>query len=333
MNIRELAKLANVSPATVSLVLNNKPGVGEATRVRVLKLAQDNNYKPLTPPEPKHILFLKYIKHGMIVEENAGFISTVMDSIENDCRMQGYSLNIIVSENSLEATLNNINYNTYQGIIFLGTELDDSAYPLLDQIPIPYVVVDNVMSHYKCTSVSIDNHEIVYGALSHLRDLGHKDIAYFKSNIPIQNFKERADAFYKYTERMGFSFKKEHEFLVTPTLLGALDSTTEYLEYTRTLPSCAFADNDTIAIGAIKALKKAGFKVPDDISVIGFDDIPFAAINSPTLSTMSVPKKMMGSLALQHLHLMIEAETPDTHKTRVSGTLVPRHSTSPYIKF
>ena len=328
MNIRELAEIAGVSPATVSLVMNHKPGVGEETRNRVIKLAGDLNYKGMAnAKKTKNILFLKYIKHGMIVEENAGFISSILDSIENDCRAKGYTLSIVVSENELKTTLSEIDYNNFYGIIFLGTELDESAYPLLNEIPIPYVVVDNVMPHFICPAIAIDNFEIVYGALSHLKELGYKEIAYFRSNIRIQNFIERADAFYKYSGRFGFSFEKVHEFKVAPTLLGSFESMSDYLKRNHKLPACAFADNDTIAIGVMKALKKAGYRIPEDIAVIGFDDIPFAAINSPTLSTMRVPKKAIGSLALQQLLLKIDGGVDAIQKTRVCGELIVRHST------
>lgn len=328
MNIRELAELAGVSPATVSLVLNDRPGVSQQTREKVLKLADAYEYQGVkTFRNLKNILFLKYMKHGMIVEENAGFISAIMDSIENDCREEGYTLNIINSENELEKTLSEINYWNYRGIIVLGTELDESEYPLLNEIPIPYVVIDNAMPHFPCNTIALDNFEIVYGALKHLRDLGHKEIAYFRSNISIQNFTERAHAFYRYADRFGLKVKKTHEYKVTPTLLGAFNDMTEQLKKGDILPSCAFADNDTIAIGAIKALKKAGYRVPEDISVIGFDDIPFAAINSPTITTMGVPRKAIGSLTLAQLHMMIEREIPMYQTARVGGELVIRHST------
>lgn len=329
MNIRELAKIAGVSPAAVSLALNQKPGISSSTRERILKIAQEYEYLPVSSASiPRNVLFLKYIKHGMIVEENAGFISSVIDSIENDCRAQGYTLNILLSENNLEATLDSINYTNFCGIIVLGTELDQSSYSLLEGIPIPYVVVDNNMPHFSCNSIAIDNYEIVYGALAHLAKLGHREIAYFKSNIKIQNFIERSRAFYKYAERFNFIFDRRNEFQVTPTLLGSLQSITPILEKRPHLPTCAFADNDTIAIGITKALKKAGYKIPEDISIIGFDDIPFAAVNSPTLSTMNVPKKLIGTQALHQLHMMIEGRQMIHLKTRVNGTLVPRHSTS-----
>ncbi|WP_069998972.1 LacI family DNA-binding transcriptional regulator [Cellulosilyticum sp. I15G10I2] len=329
MTIKEIANIAGVSPTAVSLVLNNKKGVGKETRKQILDLLDQYHY-PLPKKAgtvPKNILFLKYIKHGMIVEENAGFISAIMDSIENDCRSQGYNLSIVISENRLEETLQDIDYTAFHGLILLGTELDFFSYPLLEKIPIPYIVVDNVMPNFHCNAIAISNHEIVYHALSHLASLGHKDIAYFRSNISIQNFDERAISFEESAKQLNLSFDISNKFLLTPTLLGAYESMKNYLSRGLRLPRCAFADNDTIAIGAMKALNEFKYKIPHDIAVIGFDDIHFSAINSPSLSTMSVPKKLMGSLALRHLHATIEDASFQNVKTRIGGTIVIRHST------
>ncbi|MDF2613335.1 MAG: transcriptional regulator [Clostridia bacterium] len=329
MTLKEIADIAGVSPTAVSLVLNNKKGVGKETRKLILDLLDEYHYTlpKKASTSPKNLLFLKYIKHGMIVEENAGFISTIMDSIENDCRSQGYNLSIVISENHLEETLQNIDYASFHGLILLGTELDFSSYPLLEKIPIPYIVVDNAMPNFHCNSIAISNREIVYDALSHLAELGHKHVAYFRSNINIQNFDERALSFMESAKKLNLRFDPSNEFLLTPTLLGSYHSMKSYLAQGIKLPSCAFADNDTIAIGAMKAVNEFKYKIPRDISVIGFDDIPFSAINSPCLSTMSVPKKLMGSLALRHLHAAIEDSSFKNVKTCVGGSIVVRHST------
>jgi LacI family transcriptional regulator len=327
-----LAKIAGVSPATVSIVLNNKKGVGEETRKHVLSVLEEYNYTlpKKSNSSPKNILFLKYIKNGMIVEENSGFISTIMDSIENDCRSQGYNLSIINSENCLEETLQHIEYDNYEGIIVLGTELEPFTYPLLEKIPIPFLVIDNVMPNFDCNCVVINNRELVYHAVSYLASLGHKDIAYLRSNMSIQNFDERTQAFYDCCNTLHMNFEPEHEFLLTPTLLGAYDSMKAYLSKGAHLPSCAFADNDTIAIGAMKAIKEFHYKIPNDISIIGFDDIHFAAASSPALTTINVPKKTIGSIALRQLHYSIEDPSFHNIKICVGGTLVIRHSTKEF---
>jgi DNA-binding LacI/PurR family transcriptional regulator len=129
LTLKELSEIAGVSPATISLVLNNKRGVGAQTREHVQQVLAKYNYTlPKRAPETtKNLLFLKYSKHGMIVEENANFISTIMDSIETDCQNEGYSLSIAVSKGELADTLKNINSSNYSGLILLGTELDSKS--------------------------------------------------------------------------------------------------------------------------------------------------------------------------------------------------------------
>lgn len=329
MNIKELAKIAGVSPATVSLVLNNKKGVGEETRRHVNAILEEYNYTipKRSKSTPKNILFLKYIKHSLAVEDNFGFIATIMDSIEYDCRNLGYNLSILTSQNCLEKTLKKIDYVSYQGLILLGTEFDSNTYPLLEKIPIPYIVIDNAMPNMDCNCVVMDNKEMVYQALSHFTSLGHKSIAYFKSNVFTQNFEERSDSFLASCKKCNLIFDPINEFLLTPTLLGAYQSMKEYLTQNISLPSCAFADNDIIAIGAIKALKEFNYKIPEDISIIGFDDIPFSAINSPSLTTMVVPKKLIGSVAVRRLHAVIGNPIFQNIKSLVGGTIAIREST------
>jgi LacI family transcriptional regulator len=101
----------------------------------------------------------------------------------------------------------------------------------------------------------------------------------------------------------------------------------ERLTDKKPLPSCAFADNDSIAIGAIKALLEAGLRVPEDISVIGFDDIHFSAISYPPLTTMKIPKELIGTLAVRQLCDMIELAPYKDVKLKVGGELVLRRST------
>ena len=332
MTIRELAELAQVSPATVSLVLNNKKGVADETRKRVLELIVEHNYLVQQRNIQKNIgsnnnlLFLKYMKDGMVVEENTGFISSIMESIEVSCRKKGYNLNILHSINHLKETIEEIEYSNFSGLIVLGTELEVKDYELLNHIPIPYVILDNSMDGFRCHSVVMDNKALVNEAIEHLANLGFKEITYFRSNKPIQNFDERAQAFKDATRRLDMTCKEGNEFFITPTLLGAYESMKNYLKQGVELAPCAFADNDIIAIGVMKALKEYGIRVPRDISIIGFDDIQFSAIHSPALSTMSIPTKMMGRIALNVLLEAIEEPSASSIKAYIGGEKIIRES-------
>lgn len=328
MNIRDLAARLGVSPATVSLALNNKSGVSTKTRDRVLKAANELHYVKPQQAQNQHILFIKYRKHGMLVEENAGFIATILDAIEAHCRQLGYQLAIQVIEDHLADEIKNIPYSKYVGAIFLGTELSQEEYPLLENIPIPYIVVDNNMPHFPCQAITLDNEELVYQALSYLLILGHRKLIYYKSKTETQNFWERTQAVYRLAAELGMEVVEE--IALTPTLMTAFEEAGEIFAQRKRLPSAAFADNDTLAIGVIKALKKAGYKVPEDISIIGIDDIPFSRINSPPLTTVMVYKKDIGILTVDHLHRLITTNVLCPRKTRVGGILVKRQSTDRY---
>jgi Transcriptional regulators len=329
MTVKELAKIAGVSSSAVSIVLNNKKGVSEETRNRIehiLEQYQYNNQRK-SKNATKNICFLKYKKHGMLVEQNEGFITTILDAIEVECRSCGYHLSIIVSDNSLEETFHSIDFDAYDGFIVLGTELDETQYSYLGLLKKPYLIVDNTVREYPCNSIAINNDETVRSALLHLSKLGHKTIAYFHSNVSIANFEERNTAFLRYCTEFGLTFLKENQFNVPPTLVGAYDSMKQYLSQKKELPTCAFADNDSIAIGAMKALRDYNYHVPNDISVIGFDDIHFSAICSPSLTTMRIPKNIIGTFAVRRMHDVLEQVPYSNVKIQVSGELILRHST------
>lgn len=329
MTVKELAKIAGVSPAAISIVLNDKKGVSDETRERILEVLKQYNYTSNKKARAslRNIYFLKYKKHGLLVEQNAGFIATILDAIEAECRLKGYNLSMIVSDNNFEETLKSIDYNTCDALIVLGTELEEQQYHCLEGIKKPFVVVDNTIPNYPCNSIAINNEETVRCALLHLAKKGHKSIAYFHSNVSITNFEERNLAFIRYCNEFGLDFLPENQFDVPPTLLGAYDSMKQMLKDKKPLPSCAFADNDSIAIGAIKALRDFGYRVPEDISVIGFDDIHFSAISSPPLTTMRIPKVLIGTLAVRQICDMIEYSPYVDVKIKVGGVLVPRNST------
>lgn len=329
MTVKELAKIAGVSPSAVSIVLNNRKGVSEETREKVERILEQYNYtnQRKSKNSSKNICFLKYRKHGMLVEQNEGFISAILDAIEAECRQEGYNLNIIVSDNTFQETLSTIDYNNIDGLIVLGTELEESNYGCLDYVKVPFIVVDNSIRNHNCNSVAINNDETVRSALLHLSQLGHKNIAYFHSNVAIANFEQRQSAFKRYCDEFGLDFLAEDQFDMPPTLVGAYDAMRKYLSDSRKLPSCAFADNDSIAIGAIKALQEYNYSIPGDIAVMGFDDIHFSAISSPPLTTMRIPKVEIGELAVKRLYELIRKDTSNNVKLQISGELVIRNST------
>lgn len=328
MNVRELAKQIGVSPATISIVLNGKKGVSEATRKKVQDAIAAYHYIPAPhrSKSGKDVLLVKYCKTGMLVEENQGFISMIIDSIEEQLRTQQFGLTLTVAEAGLRSALDSIDYSRHCGMILIATEVMKDDFASLDTIPIPFVVVDNTVPGHQCSSVCMNNGENVRIALLYCRQCGHRELGYLGSTTEAGNFVERHDAFLRYVKELGFQFSSQNEFRVKPTMLGAHDGFSRFLEGNPTLPTCFFAENDTIALGALKAMKEAGYKVPEDISLIGFDDIPYSSISSPALTTIHVQRNIIGKQSVIQLMQLIEDPRFMPMKTQITGRLVVRAS-------
>lgn len=328
MTIRELAKLIGVSPATISIVLNGKEGVSEDTREKVLDAVKTYQYTPAArrSKSARNVLLMKYRKSGMLVEENQGFISMIIDSIEEQLRAKHLGMTMTVASADLKASLDSMDFSKYCGMLLIATELMREDFSLLNSIPIPFVVVDNTVPNYSCSSVCMNNSENVYTALQYCVACGHKEIGYLGSTTGTENFTARYEAFMKYVKELGLGFSPKNEFRLTPTMLGAHDDFAAVLETPPPLPSCFFAENDTIALGAVKALKEKGYKIPKDVSLIGFDDIPYSSISSPALTTVHVQRNIIGKQAAVQLLQLIEDPRFTPMKTQITGQLVIRSS-------
>ncbi len=331
MTVKELAKLAGVSPATVSLVLNGKKGVSEEKRNQILKLIDESSYRHLKKAETatRNILFIRYSTDGMLLETNAAFVSAIMDGAEQECRARNFNFTMKNCEGSLAETLGSLNYENIYGAMILGTELLEEDYPALSNIPCPYVIVDNSMPHFDCSSVAIDNREDVFKIVEHFVRCGFDRVGYFGGEQKIQNLMEREQGFFEAVDYFKLKMSDDNVFRVPMTMLGAFEQTQKYLEEGFTMPQAIFVDNDTMAIGVMKALMIAGYNIPGDVSVVGFDDINFCTIYSPTISTIHVNKRMLGKMALSILQDTIEIPDFKKVKVRISGDLKLRNSTLP----
>lgn len=238
MTVRELAKQIGVSPATISIVLNGKKGVSEDTRKKVLDAVKACQYTPPArkPKSGKNVLLVKYYKSGMLVEENQGFISMIIDSIEEQLRAEQLGMTMTVVKTGLKSALDSIDYSKYCGMFLIATEVMRDEFSALDSIPIPFVVVDNTVPNHYCSSVCMNNAENVYIALQYCKECGHTELGYLGSTTGAENFNERHVAFLRYVKELNFQFNPKNEFRVKPTMLGAHDDFSEYWIRTRCFP-------------------------------------------------------------------------------------------------
>lgn len=331
MTIREIAAIAGVSPAAVSLVINEKKGVSEQTRDHVKKILQEHNYVPV--PQAKKasrcsIRFIKYTTHGMAVEENQGFIASIIDKIESECRRYSYNLIMCGCDNStIKETFDMIAKDPLDGVILLGTEFDASQLDMLKKIDTPLIVIDNSMQYQNVDSVVMANQCIAATAVKYLYGLGHRKIGYFQTNANLSNFTERYAGYLQELCNLGLT--PPEPVLLTPTLKGAYADMKKLLEEGSYKPDGAvLAGNDSIAIGAAKALQEAGYRIPNHISIIGVDDIPFSSMTVPPLTTMRVSRSVMGILTVNLLRERIKHPNWPSIHLQVTGQLVERGSTA-----
>lgn len=329
VTVRDIAAQAGVSAATVSLVLNNKKGVSNATRDKVQGILKASGYRVVAARSKAQkfcIRVVKYRAHGMAVEENQGFIASILDQIEQECDRLSYRVSVTNTDPArVRELFTEIMRDPPDGVIFVGTELSRKDAGILTGIKCPCVVLDNSMQYEPCDSVVMDNAQIMRLAVNYLYQMGHRTIGYFKSIRQIDNLDERFE---------GYQTAMRELNLVPPTptplhttLKGAHKEMARLIASGEYVPrGAAVADNDSIAIGAIKAIQEAGILVPGDVSVIGVDDIPFSAVMTPGLTTVRISRSAMGILAVRLLTVRVQhPDWPAMHLC-VSGTLAERGS-------
>lgn len=332
MTIREIAAVAGVSPAAVSLVMNNKKGVSEETRRRVMSVVEECGYAPALQKkkvERFRLMVLKFRAHGIALEENQGFIASIIDRIESECRRFAFDLIMCNCEaKTAAATIRELMQNPPDGVIVIGTELREPDYPLLKLFTVPVVVLDNNIILDNIDSVVMANRALMANVVHYLYDLGYREIGYFKFTQPVNNCDERYEGYLAELERLGLPAPEP--IWLKPTVDGAFEDMKNLIKSGAYVPHGAVvADNDTVAIGAVKAIREAGYSIPEDMSIIGFDDIPFSAVTMPALTTMRISRSAMGMLAVDMIRKRIKyPDWPGMHML-IGGKLIVRNSTRP----
>ncbi len=328
--VSDIAKAVGVSPGTVSNALNNRKGVSEHKRNEILEMAKQMGYeRSFTKKEEKTIKFIQVKRHGEVVGDTY-FFTEVMHGIEKECRNHGYNLlmaNINLTEIGKEEAKSYLQKDESSGMIILATELCSDDLDIFSNVDIPLVMLDNCFRDSEFDCVLMSNEDSVFKVVKFLVDMGHRRIGLLHSSAYINNFYYRKKGFYSAMNNYNIKVRDSDVFSLSSTIEGSYKDMLKALEETSDLPTAFFAQNDIIAFGAMRALKEMGYKVPEDVSIIGFDDMLFCETSSPRLTTIRVNKNGMGALAVQRLIERIEKKgflTPT--KTQVRNKIVVRDS-------
>ncbi len=333
---KELAERLGLSQAAVSLALNNRPGVSSATRKQVLETARELGYdfsrKALSDHQHKGTLCLIIYRKSGAVVDNTPFFSALTDGVSIGCKRGGYDLVLryLYEDEDVAYQLQVIRTAGFSGLLVLATEMDEASLSAFSHLALPealpMVVLDAHFEKLHLDSVSIDNVQGAYLAALYLINRYHVQPGYLRSAYAIANFTERADGFYKAIRAKGLSPSQSLVHSLTPSEEGAYSDMRQLLLSGETPARCYFADNDLIAVGAMRAFKEAGYRIPEDVAVIGFDDLPVAQYFDPPLSTVEVPKNYLGETAAGRLIQVIEEKNTLPLKIQVQVKLKKRKS-------
>ncbi|MFC5701997.1 LacI family DNA-binding transcriptional regulator [Cohnella faecalis] len=339
MKMEDIARLANVSKSAVSLALSGKPGIGAETRERIIQIANEHGYEgkakaPVSADKlSRSLLFLVFANSGIVLEHyyQQPFFRELIHYIEERCRSKGFTLQFTsVDMESIGSIPAIVEENRSSGVILLGTNLSrQHIADVAEKLP-RLVVLDTCFETLPVSFVEINNAMGAYQAGAYLCGMGHRDIGYIASNVRIHNFDARKQGFEAALRENGLEIASERTFAVAPTILSSQEAMKEQFErYLATygkLPTALFCECDYIAISALKTLTELGQRVPEDVSIVGFDNISEAVIVSPELTTVHVEKSKLAYSAVDLLVEQIETNADVSVKTRVDTKLVQRLS-------
>ena len=328
VTLKVVAQHVGLTPGTVSAVLNDAPSarsIPQETKKRIHAAAKELDYRPN--------FFARTLRSkrtytiGVIAEEiGDSYGSLIISGIEEYLRQKDYFFLTVVHRHNPELLNRYSQLLLQRGVEgFITVDLQLSEAPLLPTVAVPgHKILPGV------TNIVLDHHHAARVALTHLQELGHRDIAFLKGQPFSSDSEDRWRAICQVAEDLKIEIKPEL------TVQIDISDSTPLLGYPfgkrlleRRVPFTAlFAYNDISALGAIRAFQEAGLRVPEDISVIGFDDIQGAAYSTPSLTTVRQPLAHMGRLAAQTLLARIEGEKDSSPEILIEPELVVRKSTA-----
>jgi LacI family transcriptional regulator len=332
ISLKTLAEHLGLSPTTVSLVINKSPAarsIPQETKNRVLEAAERLHYRPnfFARSLAKKRSFTVAV---MVPEIAEGYAASVIAGIERRLVHEGYFYFVASHRwlpDLLEETPRLLMQRGVEGFIVVNTPLEHS-------LPVPVVNVGGRKKLHGVTNITVDNRRAGWLALEHLVKLGHNRIALFKGHAGSADTEERWEGLVSAASSLGIEID---ENLVVQLQRRAFPPEAQVPEegymYARKLLSrgadftALFAYNDIAAIGAMRAFRDAGLRVPEDVSVVGFDDIQAAAFMNPQLTTVRQPLQDMGELAAETLLARIASPEEQSEPILVQPELIVREST------
>jgi len=324
--IKDVANAAGVSVATISRVLSNPDLVKPATKEHVLQIIKEMNYQPNVLARQLRTQTTRAVIVIVPNIENS-FFHGILSGIGTEAERQGYQMLIadLKSQPSLEKHyIEAIKQRQVDGIISLSANMTQKLETLITE-RYPLVMVVQCVPNYKIPSVSIDNMAGSKALMTHLIRLGHREIAHLTVSPLQMPYQDRLNGYISALEEHKIPVDNELISYGEPAIKGGYDQMWTLLAKQKKF-TAVFAAGDTMAIGAMKALKDQGLRVPEDCAVVGFDDIDLSSVWEPAITTIRQPKEMMGRIAFQKLLALMQNEPIAVSQEYLPYELVIRES-------
>lgn len=331
--IKDIAREAGVSIATVSRSINGEEGVGPETRERILAISRRLNYFPnlsargLVARRPNAI--------GIVIPRTSEFAfsnpyySEILKGIEKKTRESGHYLVFSFAEEDCYARM--VQHQLAAGVIILANRMDDFRVEEAWRMKIPLVLIPGNSRQPGIPSVDVNNIDGAYQAVRHLVHLGHRRIAFINGPANSKYSLERLDGYRKGLKKNGLPLQKGWVLGSDFTQQGGYERMKKLLSL-QAPPTAVLVINDFSAMGALRAAKEIGWRVPKDISIVGFGDVPFSSMTDPPLTTIREPFQQMGMEAAGILLDRVSGKRHASRHRMLSVELVIRDSTAPPSK-
>ncbi|GIB73233.1 LacI family DNA-binding transcriptional regulator [Vibrio cholerae] len=326
--MKDIARLAGVSTSTVSHVINKSRFVSDEIAERVNNAAQQLNYAPSALARSLKMNRTKTI--GMLVTTSTNpFFGEVVKGVERSCYHQGYNLILCNTEGDnqrMKASINTLLQKRVDGLLLMCSTLEGERLDVFDRYPdIPIVVMDWGPILFASDKIQDNSLQGGYMAAKHLIECGHKEIGCITGPLIRHQAQMRYEGYKRALTEAGIAINPDWIVESDFECEGGYQAF-EKLYQRGKLPSALFVSNDMMAMGVIQAASQRGLRVPDDLSLIGYDDVHIAKFMTPALTTIHQPKYRLGKAAVDTL--LYRLENPDTtaQVVQLEPTLVVRSS-------
>ncbi|HEX9035454.1 MAG TPA: LacI family DNA-binding transcriptional regulator [Ktedonobacterales bacterium] len=332
ITLKELSQLAGVHPSTVARVLQNDPRqrVSEDLRARIVKLAREYQYRPNSVARSLRTK-RSAVLGALIPDISNPFFASILRGMEDAAAERDYSIILANTDDLPEReahSLAMLRDRQVDGLLLATARREDPAIERLAAERMPFVLVNRHTDPITPNAVVPDDYHGATDAVEHLLTLGHRRIAHISGSDEVSTGYLRRIAYLDTLQRHGVS--PDPDLLVFGSFReqGGFDAMRALLAL-ETPPTAVFAVNDLAALGALRAITAAGMRAPDDISVVGFNDLFHTPFVTPQLSTVQVPDRAMGAQAVELLLAMIIDGVWPKSPTLLPLTLVARESSGP----